>query len=207
MTGVSSSVLVLVFLNDCPSSLRRIGEISGAIYKNVEEQISTNGLDSEDAFGLIAHSYHYSHNPNEAGFELAKTYVNRALELAPNLVFGLCRISFIYLDGYRFLFGGVAHSKKYLSKAMTSLIRAMELSPSSSMVNLLHSDMLFVSGKFEEAIKAGEFAIEQNPENHQIAAIHGFRCAAYGDWDAGLKYVRGLLVMPFLLAIICRIDF
>ena len=31
-----------------------IGEISGAIYKNVEEQISTNGLDSEDAFGLIA---------------------------------------------------------------------------------------------------------------------------------------------------------
>ena len=176
-----------------------IAEISGVIFKDVDEQYSANGLSKFDAIGLIVQSYKYADHPNETGFELAKSDIKKALKLSPNMILALCRLSFTYLDGYRFLFGGVDRSREYLPQTITNVIRAKELSPSSSMVNLLQSDVLFLSGKIEEAIKAGEFAIAQNPENHVIAAIHGFRRAMFGDWEGGLKYVRNAASLGYYL--------
>ena len=176
-----------------------IAELSGAIFADIVVKNSEIGIQHNDAMGSIVRSYQFSYSPNEEKFIEAKELLERTLDHHPDFVLALCRLGFVFLDAFYFMIGGEEHSLKYLQAAKKISSMVLELSPRSCLVNLLKSEVLFATGRDEDAKISGDFAIELNPENHQVAAFHGFRRVTHGHISSGIELVRSAKVKGHFL--------
>jgi len=167
-----------------------LAKVSGVIFTDLLGKNSASGLSQDNAIGLIVASYGFTNQPEEAGFIVARAAVQRAVEIAPHSSYAWSRFSTILLDGYYFGFGGLAQSNSLLDLAYKYALKAKELAPLSCTSNLVYSNALFGLGHFDEAVKAGEYAITMNPLNIDLAAEHGHRRAMKGGWVEGLQFIE-----------------
>ena len=82
-----------------------------------------------------------------------------------------------------------------VANAKAAVRRAIELDPADPIGHLMLSNLFFSIGDFAGFRKAGDAALDLNPNNSVLLAHYGMRLAFRGDWDRGLALVTKALTL------------
>jgi len=156
---------------------------------------------SLNAYECVLNAHLYHGGANEQSFDRALAAAKRAVEILPDCGTAWATLSELYCEGYRIGHGGLRATDEYLDKACESANRAYQLCSECAVSSMAMADIQFARGKFESAVKMGERAIAQNPNDSSIKARFGM-CLAYADeWLQGLAHIEvALLQAPVALA-------
>ena len=141
---------------------------------------------------LQAHLYHGG--ASVRSFDRALAAAKRAVDIIPDCGTAWATLSELYCEGYRIGHGGLGATHDYLEKACASANRAYQLCPECAASSMAMADVQFAKGKFESAVKMGEVAMAQNPNDNSLKARFGM-CLAYADeWLNGLAHIESALL-------------
>ena len=173
----------------------------GYVHRNAMWASRDKGILSLNAYECVLQAHLYHGGASEQNFDRALTAAKRAVEVLPDCGTAWATLSELYCEGYRIGHGGLGATHDYLDKARATANRAYQLCPECAVSSMAMADIQFAAGKFESAIKMGENALAQNPNDNSLKARFGM-CLAYADeWLNGLAHIETALVhAPVALA-------
>ena len=121
---------------------------------------------------------------NQENYDLAKSIALKAIQLDNTLVEAHLSLVLIKLLNNIDILG-----------AYYSLEKAFSLNNHSSEAHYYYSFYLLVIGKYKDAIKAVEYALEEDPFNIQKNSTYGFALSLFGKYDLAEKQLKKVLTL------------
>ena len=111
-------------------------------------------------------------------------------------------LAYVYADEDRNGFNPRGSKQEILARALAVSDRAVQLAPSSSLVQQMRSAVLFQIGNYPAFEEAARKAIALNPGNPNRLFVFGNRLFVLGRYEEGAALVRrGLATDPFPTAV------
>jgi TolB-like protein/class 3 adenylate cyclase/Tfp pilus assembly protein PilF len=131
------------------------------------------------------YNWFLGHRPAEEAFPAARSAVDRALALEPDLAIAHVISGSLYMIQWRF------------DEAEIAFLRAIELAPGLGLIHREYSGLLFVLERFEEAEVEAVLALELDPLNADLIQHLGWVRWAQRDWDGAIREAhRALEIDP-----------
>jgi TolB-like protein/class 3 adenylate cyclase/Flp pilus assembly protein TadD len=132
-------------------------------------------------------SWYLGNRPAEVAFPAARSAVDRALALEPDLALAHAVSGLLYMSQWRF------------DDAEAAYLRAIGLAPGLALVHQEYSFLLVHLERFEEAEAEARRAVELDPRSGRQVRQLGWVRWARGDWDGAIQEAeRALEIEPEL---------
>jgi TolB-like protein len=148
---------------------------------------------SRDAYDCVLSYFSYQITINLNQHEEIKTCILSAVEQNPDYAEAWAVLSNLYLQQVRFGLGG--NRKEVIAAATQAARRAVDSDPNLAAGHLMLANTRFVLGDMQGFRRAGQIAMELNPNDSDILAHFGMRLAFSEDWDEGLAIVNKAIAL------------
>ncbi len=150
---------------------------------------------SRDAYECVLSYYSYQITINLDLHEEIKTCILSAVEQNPDYAEAWAALSNLYLQQIRFGLGGTR--SEVIAAATKAARRAVENDPNLAAGHLMLANTRFVLGDIQGFRRAGQTAMDLNPNDSTVLAHFGMRLAFSQGWDEGLAIVdRAIALNP-----------
>jgi adenylate cyclase len=135
---------------------------------------------------------HYRHL-SPARVEEARACLERVIETDPEYADAWALLAMSYLDQVRLRMVPRSHDKDLLDRALRAARTAADIAPDGALPQRSLLLVYSFRGELEEAVAAGERAIDLNPSNAEILAEFGMRLAWIGQWERGISLINAAI--------------
>jgi TolB-like protein/Tfp pilus assembly protein PilF len=150
---------------------------------------------SSAGYACVLEGYAYLTSQSILLHAEARDCLERTIAQEPDYVDALALLSYIYNDEDRQGFNPRGDKRDIAARAMAVSDRALKLAPTSSLVMLTRSTVLFQNGDYAGFEAAAHKAIALNPNNPDNYAFAGNRLFALGRYEEGAALVRQAIAM------------
>jgi len=122
----------------------------------------------------------------------ARTCLEQAVAADPTFATGYALLSRVYLREYQFGAGDQPGDAAMLDTALDLVKRAIELKPHSARNHGMLLDVQMTRGAVDDALAAGERAIQLNPDDPSVAVTYASQLISLGEVDKGMSLLDHL---------------
>jgi TolB-like protein/class 3 adenylate cyclase/Tfp pilus assembly protein PilF len=160
-------------------------EVAAREFREAIQADSSYALAWAELADIELDNWFLGHRPAEEAFPAARSAVDRALALEPDLAIAHVISGSLYMIQWRF------------DEAEIAFLRAIELAPGLGLIHRMYSGLLFVLERFEEAEVEAVRALELDPLNAELIQHLGWVRWAQRDWDGAIREAhRALEIDP-----------
>lgn len=141
-----------------------------------------------DDFGAYACTlsfYAYRTELSPEGHAAVRTCLEAAVARYPAYATAWAMLSMIYLDEERYRFNPLAGTLAPIERALQAARRATQFEPANTRAHQALMTALFFSRNVAEAVRVGEHALADNPNDAELLGEFGTRLAIMGQWERG----------------------
>ncbi|NHT77759.1 adenylate cyclase [Rhizobiaceae bacterium CRRU44] len=138
-----------------------------------------------DAYECTLSFYAYRTELSPGGHAGVRTCLEAAVERYPAFATAWAMLSMIYLDEERYRYNLLAGAQPPVERALEAARRATQLERANTRGQQALMTALFFSRDVAEAVRVGENALADNPNDAELLGEFGTRLAVMGQWQRG----------------------
>lgn len=170
-----------------PRIVSTVADRYGVLCYSMAELVRNKAPDQLTPYEGFLRGFSYAYRITPEEHAIARTCLERVVELAPSYADGWAMLSFLYSDEYGFEFNPQPNP---LERALETARRATDAAPSNSLAQAALAKTSFFRKEFQPFRTAAEQAISLNPMDAAQLAIMGTMLAYSGDWERGCALVE-----------------
>jgi TolB-like protein len=147
------------------------------------------------AYDCVLRYYHYQRLFDPREHAKVRACLEHAVELDPDYSDAWAVLANIYAQEHRFGFNPRPKLYDSHERSLTAAYRAVEIEPRNPTGQLMLANALFDRRNLLAFRKAGEQAINLNPNDPEPLAHYGTRLVYMGEWQRGLALVRKAIAL------------
>lgn len=182
--------IVRVRDNVASAVVRHLAQPYGALYAHKAQEVEGRLSSDLTAYDCVIRFYQYWRTYDRAMFDALREDLERATLREPGFADAFACLSLLYADGYRYGYATRGDGEEALSRALVLARRAVDLAPLSSRSHHALGMAYWFQGDVASALAALETGLDLNPNDTDIMAELGVRCAVLADWDRAVPLIE-----------------
>ncbi|BDG74324.1 tetratricopeptide repeat protein [Roseomonas fluvialis] len=171
--------------------VRHLAQPYGALFAHKAQEVEGRPGSDLTAHHCVIRFYQYWRTFDRAMFDLLRDDLERATQREPGFADAFACLSLLYVDGYRYGYATPHEGGGSLSRALILARRAVDLAPLSSRSHHALGMAYWFQRDVSSALAALETGLDLNPNDTDVMAELGIRCAILADWNRAVPLLEG----------------
>jgi adenylate cyclase len=168
----------------------RLAQPYGIIHTVTADTFRRRRPETLFAYDCVLRAFAYRRTQGPALYPSSRTCLEEAVRRDPGYADAWAQLAFLYLDDFRYGYGGHAGDPSVLDLTLNAARHATELDPDGVFGLLALSSVRFYRREFAEADEVNRRLLSLNPTNPEVLAQVGWRTAFARDWDEGIALIQ-----------------
>ncbi len=170
--------------------VRHLAQPYGALYALKAREVEGKASSSLTAYDCVIRFYQYWRTFDRAMFGELRRDLERVTLREPGFADAFACLSLLLTDGFRYGYASAGERDECLARALVLARRAVDLAPLSSRCHHALGMAHWFMGDVASALPAFEVGLDLNPNDTDIMAELGMRCAILADWDRAVPLLE-----------------